>query len=53
MAYALSFSPWIAYGLLSGALTWRAGAYAALIAQVALAARFLRRRELDVLSPAR
>jgi len=50
MAYALSFSPWIAYGVVSASLTWRADVYAALIVQVALAAALLRRRELDALS---
>ena len=50
MAYALSFSPWIAYGVVSASVNWRAGVYAALITQVALAASLLRRRELDALS---
>ena len=50
MAYALSFSPWITYGAVSASLTWRAGVYAALIVQVALAASLSRRRELDALS---
>jgi hypothetical protein len=49
-AYALSFSPWIAYGAFSASLTWRAGVYAALIVQAALAAWLVRRRELDALS---
>ena len=50
IAYALSFSPWITYGAVSASLTWRAGVYAALIVQVALAASLSRRRELDALS---
>jgi hypothetical protein len=50
MAYVLSFSPWIAYGGVSASLTWRAGVYAALVVQAALAATLLRRRELDALS---
>jgi hypothetical protein len=50
VGYALSFSPWIAYGVVSASLTWRAGVYAALIVQLALAAWLLRRRELDALS---
>jgi hypothetical protein len=50
MAYGLSFSPWIAYGVVSAALTWRAGVYAALIVQVALAGLLWRRRQLDALS---
>jgi len=37
MAYVLSFSPWIAYGLASASLGWRAGVYAAFVVQVALA----------------
>ena len=50
IAYALSFSPWITYGAVSASLTWRAGVYAALIVQVALAASLSSRRELDALS---
>jgi len=50
IAYAHSFSPWITYGAVSASLTWRAGVYAALIVQVALAASLSRRRELDALS---
>jgi len=50
IAYAHSFSPWITYGAVSASLTWRAGVYAALIVQVALAASLSSRRELDALS---
>src|SRR3954452_24287101 len=50
MAYVLSFSPWIAYGLASASLGWRAGVYAAFVVQVALAGSLSRRRELDALS---
>jgi hypothetical protein len=49
MESLLSFSPWIAYGALSAAASWRVGVIAAALVQAALAAALARRRQLDVL----
>ncbi len=50
MEYVLSFSPWIAYAVLSSAVSWRVGVVVALIAQALLAVSLIRKRQLDPLS---
>src|SRR5437870_1140227 len=50
MEFLLGFSPWIAYGAVSAAASWRVGVIAAAFVQAALAAVLVRRRQLDVLA---
>ena len=50
MTYLVSFSPWIAYAILSSAANWRVGVIVAAVLQAVLALSLIRRRQLDVLS---
>lgn len=48
--YVLSFSPWIAFGVLSSVGNWRIGVIGAFIVQALLAGSLIRKRQLDMLS---
>ena len=50
MEYVLSFSPWIAYAVLSSAANWRVGVFVAVLLQAVLAVALIRRQQLDLLS---